>query len=147
MKAKDLLTAEQQRAVTEAIKTAELNTSGEIRVHIDEKCSGDPMERAAFVFHEIGMDRTKDRNGVLIYLACRSKVFAIVGDEGIDKVVPQNYWSDVCASTEEYFRAGRFAEGLASAAISIGEKLKEFFPYREDDVNEQPDEISFNKDS
>lgn len=147
MKAKDLLTAEQQRTVIDAIREAELNTSGEIRVHIDDKCSGNPVERAAFVFHEIGMDRTKDRNGVLIYLACKSKVFAIVGDEGIDKVVPEGYWNDVCEAMGKAFREGRFAEGLASAAISAGEKLKEFFPYSEDDVNEQPDEISFSKES
>ena len=103
------------------------------------------MERAAFVFHEIGMDRTKDRNGVLIYIACQSKVFAIVGDEGIDKVVPKNYWNDVCTAMGEAFRSGRFTEGLASAARSVGEKLKEFFQYSADDVNELPDDISFSK--
>ena len=145
MKAKELLSAEQQGRIVEAVRKAELNTSGEIRIHIDEKCSGDPMERAAFVFHKIGMDRTKDRNGVLIYLACKSKVFSIIGDEGIDRVVPEGYWNEVCTAMEPHFKAGRFTEGLSEAAMSIGEKLKEFFPYREDDVNELPDEISFNE--
>lgn len=146
MKAKELLSAEQQRRVVGAIMEAETNTSGEIRVHIDDKCSGDPMERAAFIFRHIGMDRTKDRNGVLIYLASQSKVFAIIGDDGIDKVVPQGYWDEVCMEMGLRFKAGDFTEGLARAARSIGDKLKEFFPYREDDVNELPDEISFNKD-
>lgn len=145
MKAKELLSAEQQGRIVEAVRKAELNTSGEIRIHIDEKCSGDPMERAAFVFHKIGMDRTKDRNGVLIYLAYKSKVFSIIGDEGIDRVVPEGYWNEVCTAMESHFKAGRFTEGLSEAAMSIGEKLKEFFPYREDDVNELPDEISFNE--
>lgn len=145
MKARNLLTAEQQRAVAEAVRDAELNTSGEIRIHIDEKCSGDPMERAAFVFHHIGMDGTKERNGVLIYLACQSKVFAIVGDKGIDEAVPEGFWNDVCASMGRHFHSGEFAEGLASAARSVGEKLKEFFPYTPDDVNEQPDDISFSE--
>ncbi len=147
MKAKDLLTAEQQRAVVEAIRNAELNTSGEIRVHIDDSCSGNPMEHAAAVFRKIGMEGTKDRNGVLIYLACKSKVFAIVGDEGIDKAVPEGFWNDVCSSMAEFFRAGKFAEGLAHAATSVGEKLKAFFPYSQDDVNEQPDEISYSEDN
>lgn len=147
MKAGDLLTAEEQKAVVDAVRQAELDTSGEIRVHIEDRCGVDPMERAAFVFRRIGMEETADRNGVLIYIAGKSKVFAIIGDEGINKVVPQSYWSDVCASMAESFRAGRFADGIAAAVRTVGEKLKAFFPYRTDDVNELPDDISFGEDN
>jgi uncharacterized membrane protein len=89
------------------------------------------------------MERTELRNGVLIYLACESKVFAIIGDKGINDKVPENFWEDVIAAMTVEFRAGRFAEGLSVAALMAGEKLRTFFPYQEDDVNEQPDDISF----
>ena len=95
------------------------------------------------MFFALGMDKTALRNGVLIYLACESKKFAVIGDKGINDLVPENFWDDVILAMTEEFRAGRFAEGLSAAAVMAGEKLKEFFPYQEDDVNEQPDEISF----
>lgn len=143
MKAKDFLTPGQQKAITEAIGKAELDTSGEIRIHIEDECSGTPMERAASVFGYLGMDKTGQRNGVLIYLACQSKVFAIVGDKGINDAVPKNFWKDVSDMMSDRFRHGDFAGGLETAATMVGEKLKEYFPYREDDVNEQPDDLSF----
>ena len=88
MKARDLLTADEVKLVTGAIREAEKDTSGEIRVHLDEKCPSAPMERAEAVFNYLGMDKTKLRNGVLIYVACQSKVFAIIGDKGINDAVP-----------------------------------------------------------
>lgn len=137
------LTAGQQNAVVEAVRLAEKGTSGEIRIHIDAVCEGSPVERAQQVFHALGMDKTALRNGVLIYLACESKVFAIIGDKGINDLVPENFWEDIISVMTEKFRAGCFADGLCAAVVSAGEKLKDFFPYREDDVNEQPDDISF----
>lgn len=146
MKAKNFLTSEAQKAITDAIFRAEKNTSGEIRVHIDEKCDCNPEIKAQAAFARLGMDRTEKRNGVLIYIACESKVFAIIGDKGINEVVPEGFWNDIIRAMQEEFRRKRFAEGIILAVEAAGEKLKEYFPYMTDDVNEQPDEISFEGD-
>lgn len=140
------LTADQQMTVVNAVRLAEKGTSGEIRIHIDGRCNGDPVKRAEEVFGKLGMHRTELRNGVLIYLACNSKVFAIVGDKGINDIVPEGFWTDITEMMGNEFRNGRFAEGLEKAAVMVGEKLKEYFPYQTDDVNEQPDDISFGDD-
>lgn len=143
MKPELFLTAEQQETVVAAVRLAEKDTSGEIRIHIDGECEGDPLKRAEEIFGKLGMHKTQLRNGVLIYLACNSKVFAIIGDKGINDLVPESFWKDVTDMMVSEFRKGRFAEGLAEAARMAGEKLKSFFPYQPDDVNEQPDDISF----
>ena len=143
MKPDKFLTADQQQIVVDAVRMAEKDTSGEIRIHIESRCKGNPVERAEKVFGKLGMHRTERRNGVLIYLACDSKVFAIVGDKGINDIVPDDFWNEISSMMGREFREGRFAEGLAQAVRMVGEKLKEFFPYQQDDVNEQPDEISF----
>ena len=143
MKAEKFLTKQEQAAITDAIKAAELNTSGEIRVHIEDVCPAEPIQRAADVLLYLGMDKTEQRNGVLIYMACKSKVFAIVGDSGINDAVPDGFWDDVCQKMATDFKAGLYARGLIKAVTAVGEKLKTYFPYQTDDVNEQPDEISF----
>ena len=143
MLAKDFLTKEEQSLVVSAIKEAELNTSGEIRIHLDEECSTDPMESAVSVFKYLKMEETALRNGVLIYVACGSNVFSIIGDEGINKIVPDNFWQDVSQAMAEKFKEGLFAEGLIIATKMVGIKLKDFFPYQSDDINEHSDEISF----
>ena len=145
MRPEDFLTADQQKTVVDAVRLAEKGTSGEIRIHIDGDCPSTALERAEEVFGKLGMHRTRLRNGVLIYLACNTKVFAIIGDKGINDVVQEHFWEDVIAMMGEEFRAGRFTEGLAQAVIMAGEKLQAYFPYQSDDVNEQPDEISFGK--
>jgi len=143
MKPEYFLTADQQASVVDAVRIAEKKTSGEIRIHIDGECTGEPMTRAKVVFEKLGMHRTELRNGVLIYLACNSKVFAVIGDKGINDKVPAHFWEDVTDAMKEEFRSGRFTEGLIKAILMTGEKLNDFFPYQADDVNEQPDEISF----
>lgn len=143
MKAKDFLTAEEVLQVTGAIRDAEKDTSGEIRVHLDEKCKTTPLKEAEAAFYFLGMDRTQQHNGVLIYVACLSKVFSIIGDKGINDVVPENFWKDVTEVMKENFSQSRYADGLVKAIRMTGEKLKEYFPYRADDVNELPDEISY----
>ena len=142
MNPRDFLDRKGQEMIVSAIKEAETNTSGEIRVHIDDVCE-DAYGKAVEVFHALGMDRTAAKNGVLIYVACTSKVFAIVGDKGINDAVPGNFWNDVSAHIHDCFAKGKFAEGLADAVRMAGEKLRDYFPYRSDDINEQPDEISF----
>lgn len=143
MRPEKFLTAEQQETVVAAVRLAEKGTSGEIRIHIDEICETEPMKRAEEVFFKLGMNKTERHNGVLIYLASESKVFAIIADKGINDVVPDHYWEDVLEVMRNCFRQRMYTEGLSKAALMIGIKLQEFFPYQLDDINEQPDDISF----
>jgi uncharacterized membrane protein len=144
--AKDFFSLQEQEDIKLAIKNAELDTSGEIRVHIENKLNGDVLDRSAFVFKQLGMNKTELRNGVLIYLAVQNRRFAIIGDKGIHQVVPQNYWDDIKANMLNHFRENRFTDGLIEAIASTGNHLKKHFPHQRDDVNELSDEISFGKD-
>lgn len=141
-KVEDFLTAPQERDLIKAIQTAELNTSGEIRVHIEKRTELPPLERAFEVFHELKMDATQLRNGVLFYVAVESKKFAILGDEGINNVVPDNFWDEEKDLVLSYFKKGEFEKGLELAILEVGKKLKEYFPFMSDDTNELSDEIS-----
>jgi len=143
MGVKEFLTKEEQEDVTYAIKHAELDTSGEIRVHIEESCKGDPMDRAAYIFDKLNMQKTELRNGVLFYLAIKNRRFAILGDSGINQVVPENFWDDIRDKMLNHFRDGHFSDGLVEGITLAGEQLKKHFPYQSDDVNELSDEISF----
>jgi len=143
---KDFFSDLEKEDIKQAIMNAELDTSGEIRVHIENTCTGDVLDRAAFVFKQLGMDKTDLRNGVLIYLAVKNRRFAIIGDSGIHKVVPENYWNNIKAKMLDHFRENRFTDGLVEAIASTGLHLKKHFPYHHDDVNELPDDISFGKD-
>ena len=143
MKAKELFTDELQKQVVAAIETAELNTSGEVRVHLDDNCKGEVLDRAAYVFEKLEMHKTEQRNGVLFYLAVQDKKFAILGDAGINQKVPDNFWEEIKSEVIANFKKGDFAEGLSSGIVKAGEQLKAHFPYQEDDVNELENEISF----
>lgn len=140
---KNLFTEKEKQQIVSAIKEAEKNTSGEIRVHIERKCKEDVLDHAAFMFESLEMHKTKQRNGVLIYLAYEDKQLAILGDAGINQKVPQNFWEDVKNLMVDNFKKGNFAEGLSEGIIKSGEQLKTHFPYQKDDVNELTDEISF----
>ena len=143
MKAKELFTEELQKQVVAAIETAELNTSGEVRVHLDDNCKGEVLDRAAYVFEKLEMHKTDQRNGVLFYLAVQDKKFAILGDAGINQKVPDNFWEEIKLEVIANFKNGDFAGGLSSGIVKAGEQLKAHFPYQEDDVNELDNEISF----
>ena len=143
MKARQFLSKEQKKEVVAAIMEAEKATSGEIRVHIETSCNGDPKIRALRTFHKLKMARTAARNGVLVYVACDSRRFAVIGDKGINAVVPAGFWKDVVAAMGEFFKKEEYTQGLVKGVIMIGEKLKAFFPYPSDDVNELPDDISY----
>lgn len=146
MTAKNFFSKEEQEDIKQAIMNAELDTSGEIRVHIENSCSGDVKERAAFLFNLLKMNKTKQRNGVLIYLAVQNRRFAVLGDQGINHVVPENFWDDIKQGMMNYFRSGEFVEGLIYAISTTGLQLKNHFPYQTSDVNELPDEISFGEE-
>lgn len=128
--------------IVEAIRTAEKNTSGEIRVHLEKNEQKPPMERAREVFYSLGMDKTKAKNAVLFYINVQKKQFAILGDQGIDEVVPDNFWQDAIHLLTAYFKREAYKEGLVKAILEVGLKLKEYFPHQSDDTNELDDAIS-----
>jgi uncharacterized membrane protein len=139
-----ILSKEQEKTVMNAIKEAETNTSGEIRVHIENRCKiGDPIKRAIEMFGELHMHETELRNGVIVYVAIKDHKLAVWGDEGIHKKVGQNFWNDVLATVQKYFNAKDYETGLSEAILMIGNKLKEYFPYQSNDVNELSDDISY----
>lgn len=139
------LSKEEQIKVTDAIKDAEKTTSGEIRVHLEAKCADDPLDRAAYLFDKLNMQKTELRNGVLFYLAFADRKFAIIGDAGINKVTEENFWDKIKETMMGFFKQEQFAEGLATGIKMAGEALKVHFPYQTDDENELSDDISFGK--
>ena len=141
--AKNFFTKEQQEDIRQAIMNAELDTSGEIRVHIENTCTGDALDRALAVFTKLGMEKTVSRNGVLIYLAVKNRKFAIIGDTAIHQFVTESFWDSVRNKMMDHFRENQFTEGLIEAITETGKKLKTHFPYKTDDKNELSDEISF----
>jgi uncharacterized membrane protein len=147
MKASSFFTKEQQAHIRNAINEAEKATSGEIRVHIETYLKGDVLDRAAWIFKKIGMHKTDNRNGVLFYLAIENKKFAVIGDRGINAKVPKDFWDNIKEIQEGHYKEGNFTEGLVNGILLAGQQLKEHFPYQKDDVNELPDEISFDDQS
>jgi uncharacterized membrane protein len=145
MSAKKFFTAEQQQSIQQAIANAELNTSGEVRVHIDNKCKDEALDEAVKVFAELKMHKTALRNGVLFYLAVDNRSFAILGDKGINEVVPSDFWDNIRDAMLIHFKQSQFTEGLCKGIAMAGEKLKAHFPYQQNDTNELSDEVSFGK--
>ena len=145
MKASSFFSKEQQAQILASVREAEMETSGEIRVHIETSLTGDVLDRAAWVFKKLGMHKTADRNGVLFYLAVNDKKFAIIGDAGINAKVHAGFWNDISELLKKNFKDGKFTEGLSEGILLAGKQLMIHFPYRKDDVNELPDEISFDK--
>jgi uncharacterized membrane protein len=143
MKASSFFSKDQKENILAAVREAENCTSGEIRVHIETHCEEDVLDRAAWIFKKLGMHKTDLRNGVLFYLAVNDRKFAILGDAGINAVVPEGFWNDIKANMLLHFREGRFSEGLCEGIIMAGNQLKEHFPYKSGDKNELSDEISF----
>jgi len=143
MKPENFFSEEDKLLITNAIKDAEVNTSGEIRVHLETKCKEDVLDRAAYIFEKLKIHETKLRNGVLFYLAVEDRKFAILGDAGINQVTSDDFWDNIKAETLALFREGDFSKGLVRGIQMTGEALKSYFPYQRDDVNELSDEISF----
>ncbi len=132
-----------ERQIIDAIRAAEDHSSGEIRVHIEPKCKGDSFQRAIELFAELEMHRTELHNGVLFYLAYKSHKFAIVADEGINQVVPENFWEEIKDMMEAKFKNKEFVLGLTEGIALAGQQLKQYFPSKGDkDANELSDDIS-----
>lgn len=145
-KSKQFLSESEQELVTQAIKSAEKNTSGEIMVHIDDKCSEEVLDRAAYWFEVLEMHKTELRNGVLFYLAYEDRQFAILGDAGINQKVPVGFWDEIRDTIISHFKKGEYAQGLATGIEMAGKQLGDHFPYQTNDKNELSDEISFGKE-
>jgi uncharacterized membrane protein len=145
MNAASFFTKVQQEEILAAVRQAEEATSGEIRVHIETSCAEDVLDRAAWIFNKLKMHKTVDRNGVLFYLAVSDRKFAVIGDGGINAIVPEDFWNQIRETMQTLFREGKFTEGLTKGILMAGDQLKTHFPHRKDDVNELSDEISFDK--
>jgi uncharacterized membrane protein len=142
MKQKDFLALLDRQQIVDAIGTAERMTSGEIRVHIQPKAAGDIRHVAERTFERLGMTKTKERNGVLLFIACEEQRFVILGDSGIDARVPVTFWDDIAASLRDRFQHGDFTAGIVDAIHSAGRELKTYFPRAHDDVDELANEIN-----
>lgn len=138
-----LFSTQEQEQIANAIAEAEKTTSGEIRIAVEKHCHGSAIARATQYFAELGMDKTAQHNGVLIYLAHEDHKFAIIGDRGIDKLVPDDFWETTQVAMKAHFLSGNLADGLIAGISLAGEKLALYFPYQNGDVNELPNEIVF----
>ena len=140
---KDLLNTQQQEQVVNAIQDAERGTRGEIRLHLEDHSEKDPLLRAEEVFLKLGMEQTKDRTGVLIYVAVKDHRLAIIGDKGINDVTGDDFWKAEKDLLIDSFSKEQYAEGLAKVIGLVGEQLKKYFPCEDVNKNELPNEISF----
>ncbi|MFM2225789.1 MAG: hypothetical protein RJA07_1991 [Bacteroidota bacterium] len=132
----------EKETIRVAIEQAETNTSGEIRVYVENKCKPENvLDRAAECFYKLKMQNTELKNGVLIYIAIKDKKFAIIGDAGINKVVPLNFWDIEKQNMQSYFKSGKIIEGIAATVQQVGNQLQQFFPHQQDDKNELSDEM------
>lgn len=139
----EFLSATEEQEIVKAIAIAEKNTSGEIRVHIENHSDTPPIARAREIFDALKMYETKERNGVLFYVGVSDHTFAIIGDAGIDDVVEADFWECTKDVVISYFKKNQYKEGLVQGILRAGEKLKDFFPYHNsEDTNELSNEIS-----
>lgn len=141
-KVEDFLSIEEEQEIVEAIRLAEKETSGEIRVHIEKTTSKVPFDRALEVFHELRMDQTELKNGVLIYLAVKDHKFVICGDKGINDVIPKGFWDSTKEVMATHFKSGNFKQGLIDGITKAGEQLQRYFPFENGDTDELSNEIS-----
>lgn len=138
----NIFNEEEEQRIRQAIEGAEKSTSGEVRICIEKKCSDDVLDRAAKYFYQLNMDKTKLRNGVLIYLATVDRKFAIIGDAGINQAVPKNFWDETKEQMLEQFKYGNLVEGMVLGITKAGEQLQKYFPYLDNDSNELSDDIA-----
>ncbi len=131
----------QDEQIVAAIRAAEAKTSGEIRVFISRKDIGDPIIAAKEEFKQMGMAKTAERNGVLIFVAPRSHKFAVIGDKSIHERCGENFWREVAEQISTHFRKAEFTQGIVGAIEKTGALLAEHFPRRKDDQNELPDAV------
>lgn len=144
-KAVDFFSITEKELIVNAVKTAELQTSGEVRVFIESKCRFvDPLDRAKEIFEQLNMHNTAERNAVLVYIAMKHRQLAVFGDEGIYQKTGKLFWNEQVKTMLHHFNKNDYAEGIAEVILKIGGALKEHFPYDAvNDINELPDDIVF----
>ncbi len=138
----DFLTVQEEQEIVLAIRQAERNTSGEIRVHIERTTSLSHYNRALEVFRMLKMFNTREQNAVLIYVAVDDHKFVIYGDKGIDTVVPEQFWETTKNTMQSQFKLKRFKQGIIDGVIKAGEELKVHFPWKEGDIDELQNDVS-----
>ncbi|WP_299010962.1 TPM domain-containing protein [uncultured Tenacibaculum sp.] len=141
-KVEDFLTSKEEEEIVQAIREAERNTSGEIRVHIEKTTDVSHYDRALEVFQMLKMFNTQQRNGVLLYIAVDDHKFVIYGDEGINNVVPENFWETTKEAIQNQFKQGNFKQGIIDGVLKAGKELHAHFPWTTDDEDELSNEIS-----
>ncbi len=136
------LSASEEQEIISAIRKAEQNTSGEIRVHIEHTASLAHYDRAKEIFAALKMYNTQQRNAVLLYIAVKDHAFVIFGDKGIDEVVTKDFWDTTRDVIQEHFKKGDFKSGIVKGVLKAGEELKAHFPWHTGDSDELSNEIS-----
>lgn len=142
-KQEHLLSEQEEQDVVKAIVRAEQETSGEIRVHIEPNCKGDPLKRAIDLFPKLGMHKTRHHNGVLIYIASEDRKLAIYGDKAIHEHAGQHFWDTILSNMLEAFKTGTYGKGIVEAVLAVADKLKDRFPHETDDEDELSNDISY----
>ncbi len=137
-----LIDSHSEKRILEAIRQAESLTSGEIRVHLQRRTGGDPLEPAKTKFEQLGMTRTKERNGILFFIVLGEKKFAVIGDTGIHEKVGDAFWTSIADTMTGFFKTGDLAGGIEAGVLKAGDALATHFPRKSDDVNELPDNLS-----
>ena len=133
---------EEKERILKAIRQAERETSGEIRVYLEHQPVPNVLEHTKKIFSKLGMTKTKQRNAILIYLSLRGRQLAVIGDEGIHQKVGDDFWRKAVSEIERHFSREDFTEGLEAGIHLMGSQLKKHFPRGRGDINELPDEIS-----
>jgi uncharacterized membrane protein len=146
-KNKDLFSAEEKQLIVEAVQHAEQRTSGEVRVYVERRCKYvDAIDRAMEIFFALGMQKTDQRNAVVVYVALKDRQLAVFGDEGIHQKVGNTYWQEEVYKMISNFNSDNYAEGIRQCVLEIGEALHTHFPFdRQTDKNELPDDIIFGR--
>lgn len=139
----DFIPSEGQRRIADAITDAERHTTGEICVHVTPRCRGNVIKRAVRTFNRLHLYTTKRRNAVLIFIAYEDRKFAILGDTGINEVVPDGFWDGEVEELGRYLTAGRPVDGICAIIARMGERLSQYFPGERDDENELSNEVTF----
>ena len=139
----DFIPSEGQRRIADAITAAERHTTGEICVHVTPRCRGDVVKRAKKTFNRLHLYTTKRRYAVLIFVAYDDRKFAILGDTGINDVVPEGFWDGEVKELGLYLKAGRPVDGICAIIARLGDRLSEYFPGERDDENELSNEVTF----
>ena len=145
-KKQSFFTKEEEERMVKAIRSAELQTSGEIRLFVESKCSFiNPVDRAIELFGKLNMHQTQDRNAVLVYIALKDKQLAVFGDEGIHQRLGQSFWNDEVEKIIGQFNQNEISNGICNMIQAIGKALTHHFPHAIDDKNELSDGIVFGK--